>query len=190
MKKILASLLLCCATTPLFAADVSVPSEPLRGSIDAWTGVYVAANIGYDQISDSNGFVSDYGHGSIYGAVVGYNQQVDENFVIGVEADYNSYDIAFTKAAFIDVVDVYSARVRLGFVLGNAMIYATGGLVYGTTNINLQDRGRVIGVGVDYKFTEHLFAGINYQHVNFKDFDNAGIRADLDSIRFRAGVQF
>jgi len=190
MNKIFASLLLCCSTTSLMAADVSVPSDALRGSIDAWSGVYVAASVGYDQITDTNGFVTDYGSGSIYGAVVGYNHQIDEDFVVGVEADFNQYDISFTKASFIDVVDVVSARVRIGFVLGDAMIYATAGVVYGTTNINLEDYGQVIGVGVDYKLTDNIFAGVNYQHISFRNFDNVNIDANLDSIRARVGFLF
>ncbi len=191
MIKIFASLLLCCSATSLMAADkLPGPSGALRGSIDAWTGVYAAASVGYDQITDTNGFVSDYGEGSIYGAVVGYNHQIGEDFVIGVEADFNQYDISFTKASFIDVVDVASVRARVGFVLGDAMIYATAGIVYGTTNINLEDYGRVVGVGVDYKLTEHIFAGVNYQHINYRNFDNAGIDADLDSVRARVGFLF
>jgi len=162
----------------------------LRGSIDAWSGIYAAANIGYDNISDYNGVVSDYGEGSIYGGVIGYNHQIDENFVIGIEGDYNKYGISFTKASFIDVVNVSSLRGRIGFIVGDAMVYVTGGAAYGTTNINLADYGRVIGVGVDYKFTDYIFAGINYQHYNFRNFDNSGIRADLDSLRLRVGMQF
>ena len=172
------------------ADNLPGPSGALRGSIDAWSGVYAAASVGYDQITDTNGFVTDYGVGTIYGAVVGYNHQVDERFVVGVEADFNQYDIPFTKASFISVVDVVSARVRVGFVLGDAMIYATAGAVYGTTNINLEDYGRVVGVGVDYKLTEYIFAGVNYQHINFRNFNNAGIDANLDSVRARVGLHF
>ena len=191
MIKIFASLLLCCSATSLMAADnLPGPSGALRGSIDAWSGVYAAVSVGYDQITDTNGLVTDYGEGSIYGAVVGYNHQVDERFVVGVEADFNQYDISFTKASFIDVVDVISARARVGFVLGDAMIYATAGIVYGTTNINLEDYGRVVGVGVDYKLTEYIFAGVNYQHINFRNFDSAGINANLDSVRARVGFHF
>jgi len=190
MNKLFVSLLFCCSATSALAADVSLPSEPLRGSIDAWSGVYVAASVGYDQIADSNGIVSDHGNGTIYGAVVGANYQADENFVFGLEADDNKYDIAFSKASFIEVVDVGTLRARVGFVVGDAMIYATGGIAYGTTNINLEDYGRVIGVGVDYKFTDYIFAGVSYQHINFRNFDNANIRADLDSVRVRAGFQF
>lgn len=190
MIKVFASLLLCCSATSLMAADMQGPSGALRGSIDAWSGVYAAASVGYDQISDTNGLVTDYGSGSIYGAVVGYNHQIGEDFVVGVEADFNQYDIPFTKASFISVVDVVSARARVGFVLGDAMIYATAGIVYGTTNINLEDVGRVVGVGVDYKLTDYIFAGVNYQHINFRNFDNAGINANLDSVRARVGFHF
>ncbi len=189
MIKIFAGFLLCCSTTALMAADRN-DAPALRGSIDAWSGVYAAASIGYDNISDNNGLISDYGEGSIYGGVIGYNHQVDENFVVGIEGDYNKYNIAFTKLPSISVIDVGSLRGRIGFVVGDAMIYATGGIAYGTTNINLEDFGRVIGVGVDYKITDYIFAGINYQHYSFRNFDNSGIRADLESLRLRVGVQF
>ncbi len=197
MFKIVASVFLCVSVSPVFAADYSSPppqpgpSGALRGSIvDDWTGIYVGANIGYDRVTDNNGIVSDYGSGSTYGAFVGFNYQISDNLVIGLEADYTNYDITFTKASFIDVVEGGSLRGRVGFTLDRALVYATAGITYGTTNINLEDYGAVVGVGVDYKATDNIIVGVSYLHSIFRNFDNANLDANIDAVRGRVAYLF
>ena len=188
---------MCFTVSPLLAADFPNPPAPpapsgaLRGSIvDDWTGVYVGGTVGFDRVTDHNGVVSDYGSGSTYGAFAGFNYQINDNFVIGIEADYTRYDITFTKASFIDVVEGGSVRARAGFTLDRALVYATGGIAYGTTNIDLEDYGYVVGVGVDYKATDNIIIGASYMHTMYRNFDNANLDANIDTVRGRVAYLF
>lgn len=171
----------------LHAAELN---GPLRGAIDDWTGVYVGVTTSYTQLEDDNGIISDYGEGAGYGAVIGFNYQVNDYLVLGLETDYTVYDINFEKVPFITVEDGVTLRARAGFVINNAMFYASAGLAYARTNIELEDFGTVIGVGAEYRINDLVAIGVDYQHLSFYNFDNANIDANIDTVRARLTFNF
>ncbi len=187
MKSVISGLILCCSATTLFAAD---HSERMEQSSGDWQGVYAGATLGYGLLTDFNGFVSDRGEDVVYGFFAGYNHHVTENFVIGLEADYTDYDINFEKVPFIKVTKGGSLRARLGYALDNTMVYATAGLAFADTNINLEDYGKVVGAGVEYKFTDNVIFGVEYRHSWYRQFDNTTIDANLDIVRARLSFKY
>ncbi|WP_127078418.1 outer membrane protein [Rhodomicrobium lacus] len=101
----------------------------------AWGGLYAGANAGWA------GSPSDHvtPEGAFGGGLVGYNLVLGRS-VLGVEADFQGADISDTsrKTAGDTVVTRSAAHIdwfgtvrgRVGAPLGNALIYATGGLAY------------------------------------------------------------
>jgi opacity protein-like surface antigen len=91
-----------------------------------------------------------------YGGFVGYNTQW-QDLVLGIEANYsrtafasvapvspigrtttaasNTYGVFITGNASLDMIDYGTLRVRAGWVLGNVLPYAFGGLAVGRSNI-------------------------------------------------------
>ena len=165
--------------------------DSLRGTTAPdWSGVYAGVGLGYGKVWDHTGVVSDSGEDMVFSGFIGYNHQYNDSLVVGVEAEYNDYSIEFTKFAPISVEDGASLRLRLGFPTDRALIYATGGLAYATTNIDQEDFGYVIGAGVDFKLTDNVVFGVNYLHSQYYNFDDSGIDAKVDTVRARLSYLF
>lgn len=170
-----------------------------------WTGFYAGVHAG-GAFTGSNTGVDVHGYnytpGSdidigntsdfIGGVQLGYNWQFD-GYVLGVEGDlsYLGYSASGVDAAWPDTSYSASAdwlstlRLRAGAVVGNSLIYATGGLaladlkysavdncVGGACGVDTIDAslsrslGYVLGAGVEHDFGnrwslkgEYLFAG-------------------------------
>ncbi len=187
MKKIIAGLVLLGSVTPLTAQEIS---ERMGDAAGDWTGFYIGAGLGYGLLTDRVGGVEDRGDDIIYSGFIGYNYQLNENFVIGIEADYTKYDIAFEKTPAISAAEGGSVRARVGYAMDDLLFFASAGVAYATTNVNLEDFGGVAGVGVEYKITENVVFGIEYTHTRFRDFDNSTIDANLDVVRARLSFKF
>ncbi len=151
-----------------FAADVVAPEVI---PVFSWTGAYVGLNVGYgggkakhpfyltngtDTIGGSVDFTSS---GFLGGVQAGYNYQID-NWVVGVEADFQgagikgegsfsvNYDgdlLAEGKAG--TKLDWYgTVRARAGVLATDRfLVYATGGLAYGRTKSYIN--GDIVGLG-------------------------------------------
>ena len=133
-----------------------------------WTGCYVGGNIGYswgrargDLNSDTlgaNGLPDPFAvslnpDGVIGGGQIGCNQQFDQRWVLGLEADFQGSAERATRN-FSDpfvigeggVVNQTieakiqwfgTARARAGFLITpTLMLYGTGGLAYGKTSVS------------------------------------------------------
>jgi outer membrane immunogenic protein len=136
------------------------------------------------------------GSGWLAGAHAGYNWQRG-SVVYGVEADISGTGLKSTmnttlqsiadpppRAVTTSSVDWYgTVRGRLGWTSGSVMLYGTGGLAYGRTNLNstLTDplflealnsqnssvkAGWVAGVGIEYLLRPNLIASLGYQYVD------------------------
>ena len=87
--------------------------------------------------------------GLIGGYQAGYNRQLANNVVLGVEADVSfgsPVDIPrLAPAPFNTTIDyIATARGRVGYAMGTWMPYVTGGLAWGRTHVNLNDLGVVM----------------------------------------------
>jgi len=162
-----------CATLAAFAVfsftSVASAAPPVAMPF-SWTGFYVGANIGggwgtnhsanfapNDPDSaalfgvgfmpgSTDGFA---GRGALGGLQLGYNWQLNRNWLVGLEADFDLSGMNFSgvgNSPFIDVgfgplsvttmnvrVDWFSTiRARLGYLpMDNLLTYLTGGLAFG-----------------------------------------------------------
>ncbi|TXJ14047.1 MAG: cell envelope biogenesis protein OmpA [Afipia sp.] len=143
------------------AADAAIPVKaPRTVPIFDWSGLYVGGHAGYGGGSFGPGtnplpqqgvFFPHSITGLIGGFQAGYNVQLQNNWLLGVEAD-----ISFTSpldrpklvpAPFNTTFDYFSTvRGRVGYAVGTWLPYVTGGLAWGRTRVDLNDpAGDVIG---------------------------------------------
>ncbi|MDB5643654.1 MAG: hypothetical protein JWN07_2971 [Hyphomicrobiales bacterium] len=205
MKKILVVSAACLMPALGFAADL-----PARGPIMAsapalmaqdWSGFYAGVHVGYGRGSHDTELL-DYDHksrGALGGVQVGYNVQFNQ-IVLGVEGDVSfsgikaNDHITFAVGPASSVTDLKhrvdyfaTARARVGYAIGDALPYVTGGLAYlhnksSATAVNAgfgapfdgtfsgSDTGShfgwVAGAGVEYAFTRNLSAKIEYLYMD------------------------
>jgi outer membrane immunogenic protein len=139
-----------------------------------WTGPYFGLNAGYawhdiTGLYDSAGIPTDLSgidpNGAIVGAQLGYNWRLNW-FLLGIELDAdagtNSGSVTAGNGAVItgDLSYLASVRGRLGVLLGDVLLYGTGGFGaarYNFTDSNgaggelrLHDTGGVYGGGLEW----------------------------------------
>ena len=176
---------------PAFAADMPVKA-PVLQTVYNWTGFYIGGHFGYGGGSlgpDTNPlplqgvFLPHSVIGLMGGYQVGYNRQLSNNFVLGVEADA-TFPTPVDQAAMarmppapsnttIDYIG--TARGRIGYAFGPWMPYATGGFAWGHPNIALNDGSGAIvrhyqfgwtaGLGLEFAVSGNWSAKLEYDYV-------------------------
>jgi outer membrane immunogenic protein len=154
------------------AADAPTWSLPGASAPSGWTGAYFGVDVGYNWANPTGGYsissatlsalppviptVDAAGmhplnmRGALAGAEAGYNWQAAQQFVIGVEGDFNWSGLSgsMSNGGAIPVVGgVYSIaqsfktdwygslRGRVGFTpLDNVLLFATGGAAFAQIN--------------------------------------------------------
>lgn len=168
-----------------------------------WSGFYVGASAGYGWLEDVDyappppipAPFYDEGDDGIFGAHIGYLHQFG-SFVAGLEAEATRLDIRYENFDFVTVDNAYAFKARAGAAFDRILLTGHVGAVYVTTNFeppaftDLEDWGKVAGVGVDFAITDHLVAGVSYDHMWFEEFDGTRIDAELDLLRARLSFKF
>jgi outer membrane immunogenic protein len=186
-------------STSVFAADAiyEAPAEPPVAveSVPqfSWTGGYAGILAGYgwgDGTVDTVG--SEDFDGARMGGFVGYNWQMGNQLVVGVEGDLN-YDWNEESIAGDDYKTGlnWSARGRVGYAMDRALLFAAGG--YTGTNIEGPGdddtlHGWTIGGGVDYALTDRMFTRIEYRYNDFGSGDIGGNDVDFDQHVVNVGL--
>ncbi len=195
-----------------FAADLpsrkEAPVYIAPTPVFSWTGFYVGADIGGSFASTSlnntiNGWNSrsENTSGVMGGGYVGYNYQFNQNFVVGLEGDFqgtsNSQTTTWVSAAVGpgDVLQERSAmdwlasiNGRLGVAYDRALFYAIGGAAWAGANESLADlttglsisnnttaSGFDIGAGVEYAFTPNWVGRVEYRYYDFGNDNFSGL---------------
>ncbi len=203
-KKLLAGTVLGGLAAAVMATAASAADLPRKTApqtfiqpvpIFTWTGFYVGVSGGYvfePGNSTFNGFApalaltgnrfDTLSDGFILGGTIGYNYQINPNFVVGLEADLSYTDVGKSVTnGFVtisqDMTYLGTVRGRLGLTFDRFMIYGTGGLAFAniesSTTINGLGNlytgkkddmraGYTIGGGVEYAFTNNLSAKVEY----------------------------
>lgn len=157
-----------------------------------WTGFYFGGYLGYgtgtfgpgtNAVQDQGGIFRSTLTGNIGGPTVGYNFQLANKLVVGVETD-----LAFTSPRvrppsgvdpFTTTFDYFgTVRARAGYALGNIMPFVTGGVAYGQTKLDSIDAsgnivasksvrhvGWTAGAGVEYALKENWTAKFEYDYL-------------------------
>ncbi|WP_306257894.1 outer membrane protein [Pararhizobium sp. IMCC21322] len=171
-----AALLLVASMSLANAAD-PVGEAPLAGT--PFTGFYVGGHTGYGS-SDYEGRWSSGSpiegfdnRGMLFGLHAGHNWEIMQNVLLGVEGDISvapwkgSYSEDGTYAVFGHLTGIASVRARLGYVLDETLIYATGGVAFASSNAGGGDTaqhnsktelilGGVAGAGIEWLLTPAL----------------------------------
>jgi high affinity Mn2+ porin len=178
------------------AADLptSLPIKAaVRVAIYDWTGFYVGGQVGYgggsfgpgtNPIPGQGVFFPHSFTGLIGGFQTGYNLQVPNQVVLGVETDVSfASPIDRPKlglAPFNTTLDyAATARGRIGYAFGTILPYVTGGLAWGQTRVNINaDDGSLLssrllphvgwtaGIGIEMAVGGNWTTKIEYDYID------------------------
>ncbi len=186
----------------------------------SWTGFYVGADIGgaFSSTSLNNTFTGMNSHsldtsGVMGGGYVGYNYQLNQNFVLGLEGDFQgtsasqssswldpSVGVAFTERNSLDWLA--SINGRLGISYDRALFYAIGGAAWAGTSASLSVTaaaiplasssttltGYDIGGGVEYAFTPNWLGRVEYRYYDFGNYNMSAAAYTLTPFRLQTSV--
>lgn len=190
------------------AADLTPPPAPVEpeavAPVFTWSGPYIGAEGGYSwNTFDPDGASNADANGGIFGVFGGYNYQFDNNWVVGIEGDvlhnWNSKDTAFGS---VETTWQGSVRARVGYAFDNALIYGTAGWAIARAEANPDVgpdesdtlNGWTVGAGLDYAFTQNIFARGEYRYTDYGGGDFGGAVGDFDlnqnTIMIGVGVKF
>lgn len=210
-KALLLSALLASVAPAAYAADAidAVPAAPeaVEETVmpAGWDGPYIGVMGGAEWLkSDLDFGATSNSHtkaGGLLGAFAGYNYQFDNNFVLGLEGDFGYNWNKGTKAGTDYGTDWQgSVRARAGYAFDDALIYGAAGwtVTRGYIDPPTSDKGHkslngyTLGLGVDYKFTNNMFARAEYRFNDFGDKDIKGVNFDPQQhqVIFGLGYKF
>ncbi len=163
--------------TPVFAADMAAPvykAPPPAEPVWSWTGFYIGANGGYGWGNTSttattfqsiatpgitlipNQAFSQKPNGPVFGGQVGYNFQVSQTWLLGIEGDFDSSGLNKSSSIVTpdplggsggtatdgfqqhsDIRWLATIRGRLGWTSGPNLFYVTGGGAWENLHTNV-----------------------------------------------------
>jgi opacity protein-like surface antigen len=172
------------AVPAALAADLparkAAPPPVAAAPLFTWTGFHLGFNRGFGGgVSEADvGFAappgiwstrtSDRASGWITGLQAGYDHQLGNNVVLGVETDLQWSDIETSHQAATATSDPAltavantsqrlqwfgTTRARLGYSFGRLLPFVTGGVAYGETSVNSAQSLPGIAVGVSQRAT-------------------------------------
>jgi outer membrane immunogenic protein len=196
MKKfLLATTLLAVSAFAGNAADLPRKSAPVYKPVVAlpsfvWTGFYVGINGGWARQSTSGGILGGRSsNGGLIGGTIGYNYQLQNNIVVGLEGDLgylsNSSSYVLNAAPVVTgkVSNNYLATIRgrVGYSFGMFMPYVTGGVAFTDTKLSYvnsafpasnfsktnSSAGYTVGAGVEAQIWQNVTAKVEYLYADF-----------------------
>lgn len=208
---------LAIAGTPAVAADLGgirapVRDEPAYGApVYNWTGLYFGGYVGLAHglwtvdfyRNNNHGHAEEGADGFAGGGFIGYNYQLPNNFVIGVETDLGattasqSNDIFDNDTSLASYGLIGSIRGRAGYAIDRMLVYATAGLAYANITNTIQKGrnageqvvwedqltpGYTLGAGLEYAVTDRWTMRAEYLYSNFGSvtlINQDGNRADF-----------
>lgn len=212
------------------AADIARPVYKAPPVIVAynWSGFYIGGNAGYGwgtiDTNDIFGWsASAKPDGFFGGGQIGWNWQAPGTpWVWGVEADWQwsgmKEDVTWfggagaVANAFAEINSFGTARLRLGYAWDRVMVYGTGGIAWGQTEIggsvavpgfiwsgtssSNNHVGWTIGGGVEWALLDNWSAKIEYLYLDLGNRDyfggpNAGgFDADVTAHTVKLGLNY
>jgi outer membrane immunogenic protein len=177
----------------LLVAAVALSSA---AQAEMFNGGYVGAQAGYANRSAKVVFaipgIANFDNsvkGADYGVYAGYNSKLENNLVVGVEAEVGlsgkklSQTLGLGYTATINPSFNYALTARVGFLASeNALIYVRAGyaseklktdvlfngVVQPTASSSGFSSGWTAGAGVEYGFSEQLSARLEYRYAKLK----------------------
>jgi high affinity Mn2+ porin len=211
------------ACAPAAAADMSLKALAFK-AVYSWTGFYLGGHVGYgggsfgpatNPLPEQGVFFPHSITGLIGGYQAGYNRELANNVVLGVEADVSfgsPHDVPRTvPAPFQTTFDfIATARGRIGYAAGTWMPYVTGGIAWGQTHVNLNDLGAVVppkreiahvgwtaGIGVEFAVGGNWTTKVEYDYIDLArqtyDLTDVGlprVNVDPNVHLFKVGLNY
>lgn len=190
-------------------ARTATPAYDTKAPVGAagWTGPYIGVHGGYgfgsfDTVGGAGVSQSQSPKGGLGGIQGGYNWQVRDNWVIGVESDASWGSVSRSSGGIkVDVDALGTARARIGYAINNnVLLYGTGGLAWAhadsTTAGATRDQfyfGGAVGGGVEYAFNPRWSTKIEYLYADFgkiHDFNGTNADASLDVSTVKVGLNY
>ena len=185
-------------SVPAFAGNLNAPKAEPEVAMPApapvaappafdWTGGYIGANLGYNNVS-SNATAS--GNGAIGGLFAGYNYNLG-HFVLGGELSADAANIGLNGGGKLS--SLTALKLRAGVPMDRTLVYGTIGAVQGSGNIagaSITRTGGLIGAGVDYAMTDHWVVGGELDYSRINNADKAGTNLENTSIVARVSYKF
>ncbi len=172
-----------------------------------WSGFSLSPSLSVDAASEFTGLQSN-GSGCFVGGQLGYNYQLANNFVAGIEADAALAQItgqgALREGVAVTVYrqkikDFGTVRGRLGYAYGQALPYLTGGWAWARNSLNIVEdaganttdtkmpSGWTLGGGLEYTITpkwsvkgEYLYADLGGRRYTVLADSDGPPQANLD----------
>lgn len=181
-----------------------------------WDGFFLGFGIGakhieVDRWSSFSGFGYYEDEGLSAGIIAG-NNWLHGSWVIGVEGDFYLGNASVTGnpvARFFRAESDWmgSIRLRLGHLLGNHLLYLTGGLAFADLDAYQSDgfisesdstiaTGYTIGAGIDFWLTKELLGRFEISHSDYGDetfFQGSplgSLRYDMDETMVKFAILF
>lgn len=206
---------LVCAPLAVLAAEPSAPTDQAAylsaAPIATWDGVYAGGAVGFTHAlwtvdffrNNNHGHAEEGADGVNISGTLGYNKQLDNKWVVGVEGDigYTSAEQRnniFDNDTSLARYDFFATlRGRLGYTVDRALFYTTAGLAVANITNEIQKgrnageevvaddklkAGFTVGAGVEYLFAPNWSGKFEYLYANFgKDtyFNRDGNRAEF-----------
>lgn len=230
-----AAALLAGSTLAASAADLPsrtvAPSPIYPAPVFTWTGFYLGASAGWAETNNTYTagavlnsvtavrtfpkLTKDGGSGGLF---MGYNYQIGQ-VVLGAELDGQA--LITGKVRYVPLLGneltahtnwVGSLRARLGYAFDHTLIYATGGLAFGSPKSTLTTTsisygigsgtrwGWTLGAGVEYAFTNNWIVGVEYRYAEYQKESTtfqgtvlgglAGLQSELNTNQVTARVMY
>ena len=200
------------------AADAIVYEEPapvVAAPVFSWTGGYLGGQVGYgwgkSRFSNEIAAFDVKPDGFLGGLYAGYNFDLGNSVVLGVDGDITYNNLKDSYSDTIDGIDQGiesklrwsgAVRARAGYAVDRFLPYIAGGVAFGSVKntFSLGDEdgslsgsksktltGWTAGAGVDYAATDNVIVRLEYRYTDYgrKDFS-----ADLEGLQLGASNKF
>jgi outer membrane immunogenic protein len=201
-----ASLVLAFVVSSGRAADLGIPA-PGIGPVYSWSGLYLGAHGGYGRATAP----SMTFEGPVAGGQLGFNFQIANMLLLGLETDASGTNVGGTSTITVfgqpatvtsRTYAIGTGRARAGVVLGQFLLYGTGGLGWAANTLkgtvgglSLTDgrlhTGYSYGGGLEWHFLPMLTVRAEYLHATFGSqtyFTGRVATGDIDANIFRVGI--
>ncbi|MEB8385891.1 outer membrane beta-barrel protein [Rhodobacteraceae bacterium KMM 6894] len=157
----------------LIPAAVPAPTTP------DWTGFYGGVQLGYGDVDTNVAGLG--GDGALGGLNAGYDYDLG-SWVLGAGLAYDWADIGLGGGSNVDAI--LRAKARLGYKIGNGLMYGTYGWAQVETNNLGTEDGYFLGGGYEHMVSDNMSVG---GEVLYYDFNNlgAGSTTDLETTVFQ-----
>ena len=216
-----AAWLLALSTSAALSADATTPVQPTNGFV--WTGGYVGVQAGHlwgeGHTSVANGlYTAPDVTGWLGGIYLGYNRQLGNMLVIGLDADLavsnadgfgQAYEPSGLPLPPPVAGDIYkfnwsgAARLKVGYAVDRVLPYLAGGVALADVHARAIDGpfvnsavdktmiGWTVGAGAEYAFTDTLIGRAEYRYTDFGKVDLSPMAtAELKTHDVRFGIAY